>query len=465
MEKRTFLKASSFLLGGVMLSPFQGCKPQTNKESAAQADQIPQGDREPLKNWAGNLTYSTDNVYYPKTLEQVQEFVKKSDKLRALGSRHSFNPVADSKQNLLSLKEMNKVISLDKKANTVTLEGGARYGEFAQYLHDNGYALPNLASLPHITVTGACATATHGSGVKNGNLSSSVSAIEFVNAAGEVVRLSKQKDGEEFYGAVVSLGALGVVTKITLDLVPTFDMQQVVYRNLPMQELKNNFDDIQSRGYSVSLFTDWKNKNINEVWIKSRVGKGNPSAADLELYGAKRATQNMHPVEDQSAENVTEQMGIAGPWYERMPHFKMNFNPSTGKELQSEYFVPIEHAYEAMMAIEKLNEKINPHLFISEIRTINADNFWLSPCYKRTSVAFHTTWKQEVDTVMSLLPLMEEQLAPFNPVPHWAKLFTMPAAVVQSKYERMADFKQLLAKHDPNGKFRNEFLAHNLYSS
>jgi xylitol oxidase len=214
------------------------------------------------------------------------------------------------------------------------------------------------------------------------------------------------------------------------------------------------------------LFTDWKNKNINEVWIKSRVEKGEDiTAADLELYGAKRATKNMHPVEDQSAENVTEQMGVPGPWYERMPHFKMGFTPSTGKELQSEYFVPIEHAYEAMMALEKLHEKISPHIFISEIRTINADTFWLSPCYKKTRVAFHTTWKQEVDTVMGLLPLLEKQLAPFDPIPHWAKLYTMSPATLQSRYNKLGDFKQLVAKHDPNGKFRNEYLTKNLYSS
>jgi xylitol oxidase len=459
MDKRTFLKTSSLLLGGAIVFPFPACQNPTSKQNA------PQAGTEPLKNWAGNLKYSTGNVHYPKKLEEVQEVVKKCDKLKALGSRHSFNKIADSNENQVSLKEMNKVVSLDKNANTVTVEGGIRYGEFAAYLHDNGYALPNLASLPHITVIGACATATHGSGVKNGNLSTSVSAIEFVNASGEVVTLSKQKDGDEFFGAVVGLGALGVVTKVTLDLLPTFDMKQVVYRNLPMQELKNNFDDIQSRGYSVSLFTNWQNKNINEVWIKSRVEKGAITADDLELYGARRATQNMHPVEDQSAENVTEQMGKPGPWYERMAHFKMGFTPSTGKELQSEYFVPIEHAYDAMMAIEKLHEKINPHLFILEIRTINADNFWMSPCYKKTCVAFHTTWKQEVDTVMGLLPLMEEQLAPFNPIPHWAKLSTMSPAVIQSRFEKLNDFKQLIAKHDPNGKFRNEFLSTKLFTS
>jgi xylitol oxidase len=458
MDKRTFLRASSLLLSGTILTPFQGCKPDSRRETS------PASGQEPLKNWAGNLTYSTQNVHYPKTVDQVQDVVRKYDKLKALGSRHSFNQIADSQENQISLKEMNKVVSLDKKANTITVEAGARYGEFADYLHQNGYALANLASLPHITVTGACATATHGSEVKNGNLSTSVSAIEFVNASGELVTLSRQKQPDEFFGAVVNLGALGVVTKVTLDLLPTFDMKQVVYRNLSMDQLKDGFDDLQSKGYSVSLFTDWRNRNINEVWIKSRVEKGTVTPDDPELYGAQLAATNLHPVEDQSAENVTEQMGKPGPWYDRMPHFKMGFTPSTGKELQSEYFVPIEQAYDAMMAIERLHEKISPHLFISEIRTINADNFWLSPCYKKTCVAFHTTWKQEVDTVMGLLPLMEEQLAPFSPIPHWAKLFTLPPSVLQSRYEKLADFKTLVARYDPGGKFRNEFLTANLYT-
>jgi len=275
--------------------------------------------------------------------------------------------------------------------------------------------------------------------------------------------LSK-KDVDLFYGAVVGLGALGLVTKVTLDLQPTFKMQQVVYRNLPMAELEKNFMAIMSSGYSVSLFTDWRNRNINEVWIKSRIEEGSaPIEAAPEFYGAKLATQNMHPVEDQSAENCTEQMGVPGPWYERMPHFKMGFTPSTGKELQAEYFVPIEQAYEAIMAMETLHEKITPHLFISEIRAVDADALWMSPCYKKGCVAIHTTWKQEWETVIGLLPQVEEKLAPFNPKPHWAKLFTIPPVELQSKYERLNDFKQLLKQHDPTGKFRNEFIDINLF--
>ena len=450
MKKRTFLKTTSMLVGGVVLSRFVACqtKPKTN-----------------LKNWAENLEYSAENVYYPKTVEEVQEIVKKCDSLKALGSRHSFNTIADSEENQISLKDFNKVVSLDKKANTVTVEGGIKYGELAPYLEENGYALHNLASLPHISVVGACATATHGSGVKNGNLSTAVVGLEFVNAAGELVNLSKEKDGEKFNGAVVGLGALGVVTKITLALQPSFKMKQVVYRNLPMSALEKNFETIMSSGYSVSLFTDWKNKNINEVWVKSKVEEGDTTEIPTELFGAKLATQNLHPIEEISAENCTEQLGVPGVWYERMPHFKMGFTPSAGKELQSEYFVPIEHAYEAMMAIEKLHEKVSPHIFISEIRAIQADDFWMSPCYKKTCVALHTTWKQEVETVMNILPLFEEALAPFNARPHWAKLFTMEASVLHSRIEKLNDFKALVKEYDPNGKFQNEFLKKNIFNS
>jgi len=450
VNKRTFLKTSSVIAGGALLAGDISCAPEEKKEH--------------LTNWAGNLRYSTGNVHYPNTIGEVQDVIKKSQKLTALGSRHSFNTIADNTENQVSLSHFNKVVSLDKLAGTVTVESGMKYGELAPYLHENGFALHNLASLPHISIAGAVATATHGSGIKNGNLSTAVLGIEFINAAGELVNLTKKNDGDKFNGAVVALGAFGVVTKLTLELQPTFNMKQVVYRNLAMSELEKNFNEIMGSGYSVSLFTDWKNKNINEVWVKSKVENEN-DAARPELFGAKLSQQNLHPIETESAENCTDQMGVPGPWYERMPHFKMGFKPSAGKELQAEYFVPIEHAYEAMMVFEKLTEKITPHLFISEIRAIAADDFWMSPCHKKTCVALHTTWKQEVEAIMQLLPMLEEQLAPFEARPHWAKLFTMSPSVLRSRYEKLNDFKQLVSQYDPNGKFRNEFLATNIFGS
>ena len=417
-----------------------------------------------LKNWAGNLEYSTDRLYSANSLEQVREFVTKQSKLKVLGTRHCFNTIANSADNFLSLRSMDQVVALDPEARTVTVEAGMSYGQLCPSLDSKGFALHNLASLPHISIAGACSTGTHGSGDKNGNLATAVSALEMVTAAGEMVRMSRRQDAETFRGAVVGLGALGVITKVTLDIQPTFQMRQYVYENLPLSEWKNHFEAIESSAYSVSLFTDWQGRRFNEVWLKSRVQDGKLFEAPEEFFGAKRATKNLHPIAELSAENCTEQMGVPGPWYERLPHFRMGFTPSAGKELQSEYFVPRPHAIEAVLAVERLRDQVAPHLMISEIRTIAADDLWMSPCYKQPCVTIHFTWKQDWPAVRKLLPVIEKELAPFKARPHWGKLFTTPPAQLHSIYEKLPEFIALSKKYDPQGKFRNEFLNANIFS-
>lgn len=445
MKRKTFIQLSTTLMASPLLSPISSWAPQQR-----------------IKNWAGNLTFGTDNVFYPKSVEDVQQLVKKHKKLKALGTRHCFNTIANSTDNLLSTKDMNKVVSLDTIGHTVTVEGGIKYGELAPYLHKKGYALHNLASLPHISVGGSITTATHGSGINNGNLSSAVTGLEMVLADGSVIHLSKANDAEKLNSAVVSLGAIGIITKVALQIQPTYLMRQHVFVGLPMQQFKEHFEKIVSAGYSVSLFTDWQTDKINEVWIKSRVGT-DKEENQQEFYGAKAATKNLHPIIALSAENCTEQMGVPGPWYERLPHFKMGFTPSSGKELQSEYFVPLDHAIEAITAISRLGKRVGPHLLITEIRTIAADNLWMSPCRNQTSVTIHFTWKQETEAVLNLLPLIEKELAPFNARPHWGKVFTMSPKVLQSRYEKLEQFKKIIAQYDTQGKFRNHFLERNIY--
>jgi xylitol oxidase len=420
--------------------------------------------QERLKNWAGNLEYNTDRLHTSISLEQVQDYVKKESKLKVLGTRHCFNNIADSKDGFLSLKPMDKVVAIDTAKRTVTVGAGISYGQLCPYLDGKGFALHNLASLPHISIAGACSTATHGSGQKNGNLATAASALEIVTADGKVVNLSRERDDETFNGAVVGLGALGVITKVTLDIQPSFRMRQYVYENLPLSELKDHFDAIESSGYSVSLFTDWQKQRINEVWIKSRVEEGEAFHATPEFFGAKLATRNLHPVVALSAENCTEQMGVPGPWYERLPHFRMGFTPSAGKELQSEYFVPRQHAVEAILAMERMRDQVSPSLLISEIRTIAADNLWMSPCYKQDCVAIHFTWKPDWPAVSKLLPVIEKELAPFNARPHWGKLFTISPAELNRIYKKMPDFVELSKRYDPQGKFRNEYLNKNIFS-
>jgi xylitol oxidase len=420
---------------------------------------------EKLTNWAGNFEFGTDNVTSAASLEQVRDFVKTHDQLKALGTRHCFNKIADSTHALLAMKPLDHAIDLDAKARRVTVEPGMSYGQLAPYLESKGFALHNLASLPHISVAGSCTTATHGSGVKNGNLSSAVSALELVTASGEVVRLSRKRDPDKFHGAVVGLGALGVITKITLDIQPTYMVRQVVYENLPLRQLKDHFDEIVSSAYSVSLFTDWQNQVFSEVWQKSRVDPNESFKASAEFFGATLAKKNLHPIAALSAENCTEQMGVPGPWYERLPHFRMGFTPSAGKELQSEYFVPHQNAVEAILAVERLHDQITPHLLITEIRTIAADDLWLSPCYQQPCVTIHFTWKPEWPEVRKLLPVIEKELAPFHARPHWGKLFTTPPQQLQAIYKKLPDFIGLAKTYDPQGKFRNDFLNTNIFTA
>lgn len=416
-------------------------------------------------NWAGNYTYRAVRLHKPETIAQIQELVSRSHKVKALGTRHSFNDIADSPEDLISLEHFDQVLELDREQHIVTVEAGIRYGQLCRWLHHEGFALHNLASLPHISVAGACATATHGSGGQHGSLATAVAAMELVTADGEIVTFSREHQPEQFHGAVVGLGGLGIVTKLTLDIQPTFDIQQNVYQNLPLSQLTSHFDELVSSAYSVSLFTDWRNRNFNQVWIKSRALLNAFIEPKMELFGATLAMHDLHPIESLSAENCTPQMGLPGPWHERLPHFRLDFTPSSGEELQSEYFIPRQHALAAFRAVDQLREHIAPNLQISEVRTIAWDDLWMSPCYGQDCVSIHFTWKKDWPAVSRVLPLIEDRLAPFHARPHWGKLFTMEPEHLQSLYAKLPEFRELLQIYDPQGKFRNAFLDRYIFGS
>jgi xylitol oxidase len=406
-----------------------------------------------LRNWAGNIEYSAARLHEPGTVEQLQDVVAGSRKLRVLGTRHSFNRIADSQEDLVSLARLAEV-HIGEDRRSVTVGGGTRYGELCLKLDRYGLAVPNLASLPHISIAGACATATHGSGDRNPCLAASVSGVELVRADGEIQSFSRAANPELFDGLVVNLGAPGVVLRITLDVVPAFEVRQVVYENLAWESLDSHFDAITSSAYSVSLFTDWSCDSVEQVWRKLAEG----SEDEPEWLGATRAERNMHPIGHMSPENCTEQAGAAGRWYDRLPHFRLDHTPSAGEELQSEYLVTRRHALDAIQAIRGLRDQIALLLQISEIRTIAADTLWLSPFYQEDCIGLHFTWVKDWPAVESLLPLLEEKLAPFDARPHWGKLFTMEPKRIQLLYPRLEDFRRLVSELDPGGKFRNPFV-------
>lgn len=446
------------MVGGTLssLCSMAGCGPKQN------AMEMTDNVANLRTNWAGNLSYTAKEFQEPGSIEQLQEMVRNAHKVRALGTRHCFNGIADSLFKQISVLSFKRELQVNSENQQVTIDAGSNYGQICSELYHQGFALHNLASLPHISVAGAMATATHGSGILNRNLGSAVSGFDFIDSTGEMQSLSRQQDGEAFEGLLTHLGALGVITSITLDLQPAFDVKQQVFQDLPVKRLLEDFKAVMSGGYSVSLFTDYQSEVVNQVWVKS-VAEAGEEVDSSDYYGAIPASRNLHPITELSAENCTEQLGVAGPWYDRLPHFKMNFTPSSGKELQSEFFVPINDAPQAFEVISALKKKLKPILMISEVRTIAGDNQWMSPFYHQDSVAFHFTWEQDKQSVESVLPLIQDGLEQYNVRPHWGKVFTISPQRLRSLYPNLDKFKQLTSKYDPNGKFINEFLTVLLY--
>jgi xylitol oxidase len=381
--------------------------------------------------------------------------------VRVLGSRHSFNDIADSLE-LITLETMPMDVVVDHAADTVSFNASLKYGELIQKLNEEGVALHNLASLPHISVAGAVATATHGSGETNGNLATAVAGLELVTSGGEILEISR---GEPYFdGLVVGLGALGAVTRITLDVEPAYEVRQRVFEGLSWEALFEHFDEIISCGYSVSIFTRW-DETIDQVWVKSRV-TDEPEQVENDLFGAAAAAVDRHPILGLDASSCTPQLGRAGTWADRLPHFRMGFTPSSGEELQSEYLFERRYAVEAIEAVRSLADEIRPILQVSEIRAVAADRLWMSMNYGQDTVGIHFTWKPERDAVEDMLVRLETALLPFEARPHWGKLFNADAAMLAPLYERMSDFISLVERLDPRGAFRNAWLkAHVLGKS
>lgn len=427
------------------------------------------------RNWAGNLAYRARRLHEPRTIDELREVVTREPRVRPLGSRHSFTDVADSEA-LVSLDHLPGTLEVDPEARTARVPAGTRYGALAAVLHAGGWAVHNLASLPHISVAGAVATGTHGSGDRTGTLATAVRGLEMVAADGELVTVGAAQepvsgpDGDgtrarpladvELDAVVVGLGMVGVVTAVTLGVEPTFDVAQEVYADVPWDAVLEDLDAVTASADSVSLFTDWRGGTVAQVWRKSRVhADWEPRPA---LLGVPRATTQLHPLAGVDPRSTTAQLGVPGPWHERLPHFRMEHTPSHGEELQSEYLVAREDAVRAIGALRRLGPRLRDLLLVSEVRTMAADQQWLSSASGRPTVGLHFTWRRDVEGVTALLPHVEEALAPFAPRPHWGKLFTATGAgapdALRAAYPRFDDFRALAARLDPQGRFHNAFV-------
>ncbi|GAA1722009.1 FAD-binding protein [Isoptericola hypogeus] len=415
------------------------------------------------QNWAGNLTYSAREIVRPTTLEQLADLLAGPERVRALGSRHSFNDVADTDGVHVQVDVLDDgrpavdVLDADGVENgVVSVNAGLRYGEVSRGLHATGRGLGNMASLPHISVAGAVATATHGSGDANQSLAGAVVGLELMTPAGELRRITRDEHPDVFPGTVVSLGALGVVTRVELATVPTFAVRQDVAEGLPWDAYLENFDAITSAAYSVSAFTSWDEPAVRHVWFKSVVGSDGGGVP--QVPGARWSTVPVHPLPGVDASATTEQLGVTGPWHERLSHFRLEFTPSAGAEVQTEYLLPRRNAVAAIEAVRGLGPKVAPLLQTSEIRTVAADDLWLSP-FDEPSVGLHFTWLPREADVRALLPDLEAALLPLGARPHWGKVSTVDPRDMAALYPRFGDFRDLAGRFDPDGRLHGGLVA------
>ncbi len=409
--------------------------------------------------WAGTHRFHAANLVEARTVEHVRRAVRDAPgRIKALGTRHSFNDIADSDGTLITVTEIEDTPLVDLTSPawpTVNAPAGMRYGELGAWLQRRGWALHNTGSLPHISIAGATATGTHGSGVSNGCQSTALRRIEYVDANGEMRTARHGQPG--FEGLAVGLGAYGVITEVTLSIQPTYDVRQDVYTGMPWERLLTETPQILADAYSVSIFTTWDEPTVQQIWRKSGVMLG--STPPDEWRGAVRSAESDASLVDGDPEALTPQGGVAGPWIDRLPHFRLTHNPSNGAEIQTEYFVPMEAAGEALAAVHALRERIAPHLLVSELRAVAADELWLSGAYRRDSLAIHFTWAPQPDAVRSLLPAIEAALAPFDARPHWGKWHAFDAAAIARVHPRLPDARELFEEIDPAGRFVNDYLV------
>lgn len=408
-----------------------------------------------MKNWAGNLTFSAKEFIEIDNISKLQQVVSNSQGVKVLATGHSFNAIGDTKDTLISLKNLSNGIEIDSQNAQALIPAGMAYADAARYLESKGWAFSNMASLGEVTIAGAISTGTHGSGSNNGVLSTSVVGLEIVLGSGELVTID-ESNSEEFAGFVISLGALGVFTKIKMRIIPSFSVKQFVYENIGIQAVAENFDTVFNSAYSVSYFSNWAKNSTGQIWMKFLDDSSSDNLSDNWL-GANQAKAKQHPVKINNPDPCTDQLGISGKWLYRLPHFKLDSSPASGDEVQTEYLVDRKYVNEYIQDLRTIGDEIAPKVYATEIRTIKSDELWLSGAYQRETVGFHFTWKKS-DTLVDFLPRIEEILGKHHGRPHWAKLFSVKSDELSARYPKYSNFEALLKKYDPKKKFRNKFI-------
>lgn len=436
-------------------------------------------DRHPgwrTSNWSGTVAWDDCEVLEPTTIGELQSIIAYSPKVRVIGSAHSFTPLVRSsgrvKPTLLSLRHIPRTWSLDEKKKTVTVDAATTYSELCHALDKTGFALPNTSSLSHFQIAGAIATATHGSsGSRNGRLTRSgladtVVGLEIVGPDGTIRNVNKGHP--QFSSSVVSLGMVGVVTRVTLSLVDDYDVIQRVYGKWPptptgtLSAFLSSLPKTIAQFDSFSAFVKWNVDDFGLLIGRKQVPRGatdSASTTDPRLITG--------PIQGFLGQGDFATTGV-GRWCDKMFLWKNNGSPFVSQpELQIAHFVPFRDVERALHATRKVVSTWGDEVLYCELRAVRGDEHLLSPYSADApkpdsfSISHSLDARLGVEKVRQRASELESVLRPYQVRPHWGKLTAMTASDLKEAYGlKLKRFQEVQQQVDPNRKFTNDYLEH-----
>jgi FAD-linked oxidoreductase len=419
-------------------------------------------------NWSGSVQCNPKEILEPSSVEEIQSIVKRcaaeKSTIRVIGSGHSFTGLVGNNKTLISLDAYQGVENVDKEKSQAVVRAGTKLKLLGETLLSNGLAQVNLGDIDVQSIAGATSTGTHGTGITLGSVSTQIAEITLVTAKGEVLVCSETQNKETFKAAQVAMGALGIVTKVKLQLVPAYKLKYVKEK-VNLDDCLNNLDKYktQNRNFEFYWFPHTntiqaKMLNItDEAPMKSSVMKYfNDMVLENGAFKVLSELCRMFPSMSKSVAKISA--GAVSTGVDINYSNRIYATPRLVKFQEMEYNLPAEHA---VQAIKEMRESINANNFKVhfpiEVRFVKGDDIYLSPAYQRDSVyiAVHMYKGMEYKTYFDA---METIFKKYNGRPHWGKMHTRTASELSQLYPMWGKFQEIRHQLDPEGLFMNDYL-------
>lgn len=420
-------------------------------------------------NWSGSVTATPRQIVKPVSIDELAHLMKMYGRderhVRVVGAGHSFTPIAQSDDILMSLENLQGVTSINAGQNIATVRGGTWLKTLGNELLKHGLAQENLGDIDVQSIAGAISTGTHGTGIAYGSLATQVEGFTLITADGERLECSAEHNPDIFKAAQVSLGTLGIIAEVKLCVVPAKRLHFKSHRE-SLQSCITNIERYKRENEHFEFYwfpyTQWVQtkflKGTTEPASKTSLwGNFNKIVLENGVYWLLSEWNRMFPKSSRAISNISAQ-GVAPVDEVGYSHLLFS-TPRVVRFQEMEYNIPAEHFTTVLAEIEACigREQFEVH-FPIECRFVHADDIWLSPAYQRESayIAVHMYRGMPYKAYFAAIEAIFQR---YGGRPHWGKMHTQTAASLEKLYPRWHDFRRVRAELDPKGIFLNPYLS------